>query len=103
MNLLVNLPTNVFPAAGGSYLTATFSYIFTGGNALLTTHFIVNIIIIALGAINLALVLYKSNVYKALSLISLISVLSAFVNGERFVASNFMVNGISYGMAAGSL
>jgi hypothetical protein len=34
-------------------------------------------------------------------LISFIFVLSAFVNGARFVASNFAINGISYGMAGG--
>jgi hypothetical protein len=57
--------------------------------------------IIAVGAVNLALVIHKSNVYKALSIAGFISVLSAFVNGARFVASNFTVNGISYGMAGG--
>jgi hypothetical protein len=38
-------------------------------------------------------------VYKVLSIAAFISVLSAFINGTRFVASNFTVNGISYGMA----
>ena len=68
-----------------------------------TTHFIVDLLIIVVGSVNLALVLLKSNVYKALSLISLVSVLSAFINGERFVSSNFTVNGISFGMADGFL
>ena len=102
MNLLITFPTNVFPASGGS-LSATFSYILTGGNFLLTTHFIIDIIIIAVGAVNLALVIHKSNRYKVLSIISLASVISAFVNGERFVASNFAINGISFGMAGGFL
>ena len=38
---------------------------------------------------------------EALSIAGFISVLSAFVNGARFVASNFTVDGISYGMAGG--
>ena len=49
----------------------------------------------------MALVIHKSNVYKALSIVGFISVLSAFVNGARFVASNFTINGISYGMVGG--
>ena len=49
----------------------------------------------------MALVIHKSNVYKALSIVGFISVLSAFVNGARFVASNFTINEISYGMAGG--
>jgi hypothetical protein len=102
MNLLVTLSTNLFPSSGGS-LAATFTYILTGGNILLSTHFIIDIIIIAVGAVNLALTIHQRNVYKALSLISLILVLSAFINGERFVASNFAINGISFGMAAAFL
>ena len=102
MNLLITFPTNLFPASGAS-LMATFSYILTGGNLFLTTHFMIDTIIIAVGAINLALVFHKSNIYKILSLASLIFVLSAFINGERFVASNFAINGISFGMAAAFL
>ena len=102
MNLLVNLPKNHFPSSGGS-VAATFSYILIGGNPLLTTHFTVDLLIIAVGAVNLALVIHKSNVLKVLSTASLISVVSAFVNGERFVASNFAINGISFGMAAAFL
>ena len=102
MNLLITFPTNLFPSRGGS-LTATFSYILTGGNLFLTTHFIIDTIIIAVGAINLALVIHKSNSYKILSLVSLIFVVSAFINGARFVASNFAINGISFGMAAAFL
>jgi len=102
MNLLVTFPTNLFPSSGGS-LAGTFSYILTGGNWLLTTHFIIDAAIIAIGAINLALVLHKSNAYKVLSLTSLILVISAFINGEKFVASNFAINGISFGMAAAFL
>jgi len=57
--------------------------------------------LIAVCAVNLAIVIRKSNMYKILSLVGLIFVLSAFVNGARFVASNFTINGISYGMAGG--
>jgi len=102
LNLLVTLPTNKFPSGGGS-ISTTFSYILTGGNVLLTTHFTIDLIIIAIGAVNVALVLHKNNVYKFLSIVSLISVISAFVNGERFVASNFAINGISFGMAGAFL
>jgi hypothetical protein len=99
-NLLVALPMTSFPQNNSSFLKA-FSYVATGGNLLLTSHFIIDMAIISVGIINLALVIHKSNVYRALSIISLISVLSAFVNGVRFAASNFNVDGISYGMAGG--
>ena len=102
MNLLVNFPSRLFPEGGGS-VTAAFSYILNGGNVLLTTHFAIDTLIIGVGAINLALVVHKSNLYKILSVASLIFVVSAFVNGERFVASNFAINEISYGMAAAFL
>ena len=97
-NLLVTFPTNAFPASGGS-LTATFNYILTGGDLLLTSHAIIDIAIVVVAAVNLALVIHRSNVYKILSVTSLILVLVALVNGERFVASNFSINGISFGMA----
>jgi hypothetical protein len=98
LNLLVVPPMTVFPQNASSFIDA-IAYALTGGNLLLTSHFIINMGIIAVAAVNLALVIHKSNVYKALSIISFISVLSAFVNGARFVASNFTINGISYGMA----
>jgi hypothetical protein len=100
LNLLNTLPTNVFPAVGGSFLDG-ISYALTGGNLLMVSHFIVDLALIAVRVVNLALVIHKTNAYKALSLISFVSVLSAFVNGARFVASNFAINGISYGMAGG--
>lgn len=102
MNLLIAFPTDVFPSSGGS-IGATFKYIVTGGNPLLLTHFVVDALIIAVGAVNLALVVHKRRVYIVLSAVSLASVLSAFVNGERFVASNFAINGISFGMAGAFL
>ena len=67
----------------------------------MASHFIIDMGVIAVGAVNLALVIRKSNVYRILSLVSFIFVLVAFVNGARFVASNFTINGISYGMAGG--
>jgi hypothetical protein len=100
LNLLVTLPTNLFPPSGGSF-TDAITYALTGGNLLLASHFLIDMAVIAVGIVNLALVLHKSNVYKILSIVSFVSVLSAFVNGARFVASNFSVNGISYGMAGG--
>ncbi|MGO8807086.1 MAG: hypothetical protein ACLQO7_10885 [Candidatus Bathyarchaeia archaeon] len=100
LNLLVAFPTNHFPGNGGSF-TGAIGYALTGGNLLLASHFIVDMGVIAVGAVNLALVIHKSNVYRILSLVSFIFVLSAFVNGARFVASNFTINGISYGMAGG--
>ena len=100
LNLLVTFPTNHFPANGGSF-TGAIWYALTGGNLLLASHFIIDMDVIAVGAVNLALVIRKSNVYRILSLLSFIFVLVAFVNGARFVASNFTLNGISYGMAGG--
>jgi len=102
LNLLIILPTNIFPASGGS-LTDTFRYIFAGGNLLLSIHFLIGTLIIAVGVVNLLFVIHQKTVYKILSIISFVSVLSAFVNGERFVSSNFAINGISFGMAAGFL
>ena len=89
------------PASGGSF-TEAVSYAFTGGNLLLTSDSIIDLAIIAVGAVNLVLVIHKSAVYKVLSVLSFIFVLTALVNGARFVASNFNINGISYGMAARS-
>ena len=57
--------------------------------------------IIAVGIRTVALVIHKSNVYRALSIASLISVLFAFVSGIRFAAANFSVDPISFQMAAG--
>ena len=54
----------------------------------MTSHFLIDISIIAVGAVNLALVIHKSNIYKAVSIAGFISVLSAFLNGARFVALN---------------
>ena len=61
----------------------------------MASHFIIDMGVIADGVVDLALVLHKSNVYSALSIIGFISVLSAFVNGARFVASNFSIDRIS--------
>ena len=65
------------------------------------SHFDIDIGIFVVGIANLVLVIHKSNVYKPMSIVGFISVLSAFINGERFAASNFTVDGISYGMAVG--
>ncbi|MGA3291073.1 MAG: hypothetical protein ABSD42_12640 [Candidatus Bathyarchaeia archaeon] len=100
LNLLVVTPMTTFPNNSSSFGDAIV-YVVTGGNLLLTSHFSIDIVIIAVGAVNLALVIHKSNIYKVLAITGYISALSAFVNGVRFVASNFTVNGISYGMAGG--
>lgn len=100
LNLLVTFPTNHFPAGGGSF-TDALSYALTGGNLLLASHFLIDMMVIAVGSVNLALTVHKGNLYRILSLVSFVFVLSAFVNGARFVASNFAINGISYGMAGG--
>jgi hypothetical protein len=100
MNLLMTLPTDVFPKEGGSFVDGIV-YSGSGGNLFLTSHFLIDLGIIAVGIANVVLVIHKSNVYKVLSVVSLIVVLSAFVNGARFVASNFSIDDISFGMAAG--
>jgi len=99
-NLLVMLPMTTFPQNNGSYLNA-LSYLITGGNLVLTSHFIIDIGIIAVGIVNLALVIHKSNVYRVLSIASFVSVLFAFVSGLRFAAANFSVDPISFQMATG--
>jgi hypothetical protein len=98
LNLLIATPMTTFPANANSF-TDAIVYAVKGGNLLLTSHFLIDMGTIALGVANLVLVIHKSNVYKVLSIAAFISVLSAFINGTRFVASNFTVNGISYGMA----
>ncbi len=102
LNLLVIFAMPPFPASGTSFTNA-FIFVSTGagGNLALIIHFIIDMSLIAAGAVNLAFALRGRNLYKVLSLIGFISVLSAFVNGVRFVASNYVINGISYGMAAG--
>lgn len=97
---MFTFPSNHFPASGGSF-TDAIAYALTGGNLLLASHFIIDMSVIAVGAVNLALVIRKGWVYRILSLVGFIFVVSAFVNGARFVASNFTINGISYGMAGG--
>lgn len=99
-NLLVMIPMTTFPQDKSSYLNA-LSYIITGGDWVLTSHFIVDIAIIAVGIVNLVFVIHKSNVYKALSIVGFISVLFAFVSGVRFAAVNFSVDPISFQMATG--
>lgn len=99
LNLLVATPVTTFPANTGSF-TAAIVYAITGGNLLLTSHFTIDMATIAFAVANLVLVAHKSSLYKALSIAGFVSLLSAFVNGVRFVASNFSINGISYGMAA---
>jgi hypothetical protein len=98
LNLLIVTPMTTFPANASSFIDAIV-YAVTGGNLLLTSHFLIDMGTIAVGVANLALVIHKSNIYNVLSIAGFISVLSAFINGARFVASNFTINGISYGMA----
>ena len=99
-NLLVALPMTMFPQNNSSFLNA-LSYVITGGNLILTSHFIIDMGIIAVAVVNLALVIHKSNVYRVLSIVGFISVLFAFVSGVRFAASNFNIDAISFQMAAG--
>jgi len=79
-NLLVAIPMTMFPQNNSSFANA-LSYIITGGNLILTSHFIIDIGIIAVGAVNLALVIHKNNVYRVLSIAGFVSVLFAFVSG----------------------
>jgi hypothetical protein len=99
-NLLVMLPMTTFPQNDSSFLNA-LSYVITDGNLVLNNHFFIGIAIIVVGAVNLALVIHKSNLYKALSIAGFVSVLFAFVSGVRFAASNFNIDGISFQMATG--
>jgi hypothetical protein len=64
-NLLVMLPMTTFPQNDSSFLNA-LSYVITDGNLVLNSHFFIGIAIIVVGAVNLALVIHKSKVYKAL-------------------------------------
>ena len=99
LNLLVTPPMTTFPKNGSAFADA-IAYAATGGNLILTFHFIIDMGIIAAGIAILAFVSHKSIMYKVLSIVGFISVLSAFVNGARFAASNFNVDEISYWMAA---
>jgi hypothetical protein len=100
LNLLVVPPMTTFPPNNSSFADA-ISYALTGDNLLLTSHFLIDMGIIAIAAVNLALIIHKSNVYRALSIAGFISVLFTFVNGVRFAASNFNIDAISYQMAGG--
>ena len=99
-NLLVMLPMTTFPQNDSSFLAA-LSYVITNGNLVLNSHFFIDIALIVVGAVNLVLVIHKSNVYKVFSIIGFISILYAFVSGIRFAASNFNTDAISFEMAAG--
>jgi hypothetical protein len=99
-NLLVMLPMTTFPQNDSSYLNA-LTYLLTGGDLVLTSHFIVDMGIIAVGVVNLVLVIHKRLVYKVLSIAGFVSVLFAFVSGLRFAAANFSVDPISFQMATG--
>ncbi len=99
-NLLIMIPMTTFPQDNTAYTNA-LSYIVSGGDLALTSHFFVDIAIIAVGIVNLALVIHKSNVYRTLSIVSLIGVIFAFVSGLRFAAVNFSQDPISFQMATG--
>lgn len=102
LNLLVIPPMTTFPQNNSSFADA-ISYALTGGNLLLTSHFLIDMGLIATAVVNLVLIIHKSNVYRALSTAGFISVLFTFVNGVRFAASNFNIDSISYQMAGGFL
>jgi hypothetical protein len=99
-NLLIMTPMTTFPQDNTAYTNA-LNYIVSGGDWALTSHFFIDIAIIPVGILNLALVIHKSNVYRALSIVSLIGVLFAFVSGLRFAAVNFSQDPISFQMATG--
>jgi hypothetical protein len=99
-NLLVMIPMTTFPQDSSAYFNA-LNFLVAGGDIVLTSHFIVDIAIIAIGIVNLALVIHKNNVYKAISIISLVSVLYAMVSGLRFASVNFSQDPISFQMAIG--
>jgi hypothetical protein len=99
-NLLIMTPMTTFPQDSSSYSNA-LNYIVSGGDWALTTHFFVDIAIIAVGIVNLALVIHKSNVYRVLSIASFLGVLFAFISGLRFAAVNFSQDPISFQMATG--
>ena len=100
LNLLVTPPMTSFPPSNSAYADAIF-YAATGGNLLLTSHFLIDMTTIATAAVNLALIIHKSNVYRALSIAGFIAVLFTFTSGVRFAASNFTIDAISYQMAGG--
>ncbi len=102
LNLLVVPPMTTFPQNNSSFADA-ISYALTGGNYVLTSHFLIDMTIIAFAVVNLALIIHKSNVYRALSIGGFISVLFTFESGVRLAASNFTVDAISYQMAGGFL
>jgi hypothetical protein len=87
-NLLVGAPMTTFPQNNSSFGDALI-YVVTGGNWVLTSHFFVDMTIIAIGIVTFALIIHKINTYKIVSIAGLISVLFAFANGLRFAASKF--------------
>jgi hypothetical protein len=102
LNLLTVLPTNVFPPGGGSFIDAMI-YSVTSENLLLTAEFVLSIIIILVALANIVFAIQKNIMYSVLSFIGIIAVLAAFVNGVRFVGSNFTDGTISYWMAGAFL
>jgi hypothetical protein len=99
-NLLIMIPMTTFPQDNTAYANA-LNYIVSGGDWALTSHFFVDFAIIAVGILNLALVIHRNAAYKALSVIGFVSVLFAFVSGLRFAAVNFSQDPISFQMATG--
>ena len=93
-NLLIMIPMTTFPQDNSRILTLLPTL--CGGDLALTSHFFVDIAIIAVGIVNLALVIHKSNVYRVLSIVSFIGVLFAFVSGLRFAAVNFYIDPILF-------
>ena len=82
LNLLVATPVTTFRSNASSFPDA-IAYAVTGGNLLLTSHFLIDMGTIAVGIINLVLVIHKSNFYFLWNGWQLhISVYSVFCNGH---------------------
>ena len=99
-NLLVTPPMTTFPQNNSAFADA-LSYVAAGGNLILTSHFFIDVGIIAFAIAALALTIHKSNTYRVLSILGVIGVLFAFASGLRFAASNFTDDSISFQMVAG--
>jgi hypothetical protein len=63
LNLLIATPMTTFPSNAASFRDA-IAYAVTGGNLLLTSHFFIDMGIIAVGAVNLALLIHKTTSTK---------------------------------------
>jgi hypothetical protein len=73
LNLLIGVPMTTFPQNKGSFGDALV-YVLTGGNGVLSSHFFVDMTVIAIGIVTFALIIRKRNAYKILSIAGLIAV-----------------------------